>query len=97
MNRWKRGARAGLLAEVGEFSAAAAEMAAAAVGLRGYDAVKAMTARRREREAARWASVSASAALRREQIILRDASQFDGRVRALLAPEGLSASSSKEI
>ena len=84
MNRWKRGARAGLLAEVGEFSAAAAEMAAAAVGLRGGDARRAMSAVKRSRAASRWASLCASGALRREQIKLRDERQFEARLRRLL-------------
>lgn len=80
----RRGARAGLLAEVGEMSALAAVMAAAAIGLRGADAAKAMTQAKRERASLRWASVCEAASERRERIIQRDAQQLEARVRLLL-------------
>lgn len=84
MNKRVRGARGRLLSEMGEFAAVAAEMAAAAVGLRGEDAAKAMRRAKRESEAKRWASVCESARLRQERIIQRDVQQLESRTRAVL-------------
>lgn len=81
-----RGARARLLAEIGEISELAREMAAAAVGLRGPEVRKAMTAAKREREAKRWASVCEVASARRQQMTLRDAEMIERRIRLLLTP-----------
>lgn len=89
-----RGAREGLLAEMGESQALAALMAAAAVGLRGGDARRSMSAVRRSRAASRWASVCASGTLRREQIKQRDVQLFEARLKRLL---GDTDASSKEI
>lgn len=79
-----QGARGGLLREMGEFSRLASEMAAAAVGLRGYEASKAMTRAKRESEAKRWASVCADAKASQERIIQRDVQQLEKRTRLLL-------------
>lgn len=84
MRKLVQGARGGLLREMGEFSALAATMAAAAVGLRGYDATKAMTRAKRESEAARWASVCEMAQASQERIIQRDVQQLEKRTRLLL-------------
>ena len=79
------GARSGLLAQAGEFQRMAQEMAAASIGLRGWEAKAAQSQARRKYEARRWAWIIKRASASLERIILRDHAEFERRVAAVLA------------
>ena len=82
--RESRGERRAFTSEVVEISALARAMAAAAVGLRGSDARKAMTEARRKLERERWSAVCEVTRSRIERAIERDVQQLEQRMRALL-------------
>jgi len=84
-----RGAHAVLLAEIVEISALASEMASAAVGLRGAEKRKAMTAAKRARDERRWSSVCAMADTSRGRIKPRLVQQFRERAHLLLTQDSL--------
>lgn len=77
-------ARSGLLAELGEFRETAALMAAAAVGLRGEAAARAMRAAKREHAMKRWNAVCAVAVKRSESINEKRMRELEARVAAVL-------------
>lgn len=74
-----------MLAELGEIHRMASEMAASAVGLRGYDAERAKRAAAREHKRRRWEAIAERAAARSERLILRDMKDLRARVERLLS------------